>query len=229
MALGKKAIRAMGYAQEIEVLPYESYGGQSETTRWWESGTIEFEEGITCLYEMPPTPSPQGICWDVEGTQGYLSGNALTLFPDGQKVSYPFEEIYEQIDGEQILSAVQVNTDPPIVWENPYKQYKVSADDDVAKAAILTSLHRAVTEDTDPIYGSANARQDLELWVAIRQSAEQNNTWIDLPITEETDLEHRILTEYIRRYGGDPIADKDALLNTQFDRLSALWTVAGWL
>jgi hypothetical protein len=116
-----------------------------------------------------------------------------------------------------------------VVWENPYKKQKVSATDDIAKAAILTSLHRAVTENTDPIYGSANARQDLELWVAIRESAENNNSWVDLPITAETDIESRIRTEYVRLYGGDPIADKEALLNTQFGRLSALWTVAGWL
>ncbi|MDP6040985.1 MAG: Gfo/Idh/MocA family oxidoreductase, partial [Candidatus Latescibacteria bacterium] len=96
--LDKKAVRAMGYAQEVEVLPYESYGGQHETTRWWDSGTIEFENDITCLYEMPPSPSPRSIRWEVEGTKGYLSGSELVLFKEDQQISYPFEEIYEEVD-----------------------------------------------------------------------------------------------------------------------------------
>ena len=120
-------------------------------------------------------------------------------------------------------------TDPPVVWENPYKQQKVSATDDVAKAAILSSLHQAVTESVEPEYGAANARRDVELWIAIRESGEQGNGWIDLPLTDETNLERRIRTEYVRRYGGDPVTDRAALLTARFSRLSAMWTVAGWL
>ena len=229
MVLGKEAVRTMGYAQRVDVPPYQSYGGEPETVRWWESGTIEFEDGVTCLYEMPPSPSARDSLWEVEGMAGYLSGSELVRYSEGKKVRYPFEDIYEEIDGERVLSAVRVGTDPPVVWENPYKRQKVSAADDVAKAAILSSLHRAVTGHGEPAYGGANARRDMELWIAIRESGEQGNGWIDLPLTDETGLENRIRAEYVRRYGGDPVADRGTLLNARFGRQSAMWTVAGWL
>jgi hypothetical protein len=229
MVIDKPVRRVLGYTQRIDVLPYTNYGGVNETTRVWDSGTLEFEDGVTCLYEMPPSPSPRGIQWDVEGTAGYLSGRELVLYPDGKRTAYPFEDIHEEIDGEQILSAVRIGTDPPVVWENPYKHQKVSSDDDIAKAEILTSLHRAVTENIDPVYGPANGRRDMELWIAIHASHERGNQWLDLPLTEETDVERRVREEYIRRYGADPVTDYADLLDATFGRLSVMWTIAGWL
>ncbi len=229
MILGKEAVRAMGYAQAVDVPPYENYGDQPETTRWWESGTIEFEDDIVCLYEMPPSPGARGSHWEIEGVEGYLSGSELVLYRDGQRVSYPFQEDYEEIDGERVLAAVRVDTDPPVVWENPFKQQKVSATDDVAKAAILNSLHRAVTEGVEPEYGAANARRDMDLWIAMRESGERDSVWLDLPLRETTELEHRIHAEYVKRYGGDPVTDSAALLDAPFNRLSVMWTIAGWL
>jgi hypothetical protein len=90
-------------------------------------------------------------------------------------------------------------------------------------------MYRAVTEDIEPEYGAANARADLELWIALRESARLGNVWVDLPIQKLTELESRIMTEYKRRYGHDPIEGVSALLNATFDRLSVIWTVAGWL
>ena len=153
--------------KKVEVLPYSNYGGQQEMTRWWESAVVEFEDDVVCLYEMSPAGA-RGNCWDIEGVEGHLSGNDLVLYGSG---SYPIREIFEEIDGEQILSSVRVDTDPPVVWENPFKHQKVSHADDVAKAAILNSLHKAVTEGSEPQYCPANARRDLEIWIAIRESA----------------------------------------------------------
>ncbi len=229
MILGREARRAMGYAQAVDVPPYENYGDQPETTRWWESGTIEFEGDVTCLYEMPPSPGARSSHWEVEGMEGYLSDSELVLYQDGKRASYPFRDIYEEIDGERVLAAVKVDTDPPVVWENPFKQQKVSEKDDVAKAAILNSLHRAVTAGVEPEYGAANARRDMELWIAMRESGERGSVWLDLPLGETTALERRIRAEYVHRYGGDPVADRAALLDAPFNRLSVMWTVAGWL
>jgi hypothetical protein len=142
---------------------------------------------------------------------------------------YPIQFINTEIDGEQVLDCVRVDTDPPIVWDNQFKKYKVSETDEIAKASILYSMYRAVTEDIEPEYGAANARADLELWIALRESARLGNVWVDLPIQKLTELESRIMTEYKRRYGHDPIEGVSALLNATFDRLSVIWTVAGWL
>lgn len=199
--LDKRATRVLRYAQNIDVLEYETYGEDREKTRWWE----------------------------VEGTAGHLSGRTLVLYEGDKQNTYEFEEIFEQIKGEDILAEVRVNADPPVVWENPYKHYRVSATDDITRAYILNSLYLAVTEDINPEYGSDQARQDMEFWVAVRDSAERENTWVDLPITHETLIEQKIHEEYVRRYGDDPVTDKDQLLDQTYVRLSAMWAVAGWL
>jgi len=228
MILGSEAKRILGHAGEVPTLPYTSYGGDPEKTSKWESSFIEFHNGAICLYEGPPKGGPKSSTWDIEGTHGYLSGNELVLHKDGGNKSYPIQSVNAEIDGEEVLDSVRVDTDPPIVWKNPFKKYKVSETDEVAKASILHSMYRAVTEDIEPEYGAANARADLEIWIAIHESS-RRGTWVDLPIQEVTELESRIIAEYKRRYGNDPIEGVSELLNANFGRLSVIWTIAGWL
>jgi len=233
MVLGREVKRVLGYAQKVDTLPYISYGGQREETSWWESGLIEFDGDITCLYEKPPKGGPHASHWEVEGTKGYLSGNGmrdeLVLYKDGEYVRYEFEDSYEQIDGEKVLASVSVRTEQPIVWQNPFKRYNISDFDDVAKASILLSMHRAVIDRVAPQYGAQNARRDLEIWFAIRESARQGSKWVDLPLKGVTELERCINDEYVRRYGHDPIKETQKLLHAQFNRLSVTWTLAGFL
>jgi predicted dehydrogenase len=229
MLVGAEAKRVLGYAGEAPVLPYMNYSGQPETTSMWESGIIEFPNNIACLYEMPPKGGPKSSQWDIEGTHGYLSGNELVLHKNGENLRYPIQFVNTEIDDEDVLDHVSVDTEPPIVWKNPFKKYKISETDEIAKASILYSMYRAVTEDIEPEYGAQNALNDLELWIAIRESALHGSVWIDLPIQEVTELERRIHEEYKRRYGHDPIEGVESLLDVPFNRLSVIWTVAGWL
>jgi predicted dehydrogenase len=234
MLLGREPRRVLGHAGTVSVPPYANYGGGPETTRVWESGAIEFPGGVICLYEMPPLPGARGSHWEIEGTQGYLAGNGLStdelvLYKDGRRKSHPFRDVYEEIDGKPVLVSAGVDTDPPVTWENPFRFNGISAADDVAKASILRSLHRAVTEGIEPAYGAANARRDMELWFALRESARRANNWIDIPLTGPTALEDRLTAAYARRYGQNPLERVDRLLAAPFDRLSVMWTEAGWL
>jgi len=233
MILGSEAKRVLGYAQKVETLPYTSYGGQRDEMSWWEGGVIEFEGGVTCLYEKPPKGGPHGSHWEVEGTKGFLYGNGmrdeLVLYKDGGHMRCEFEDAYEQIDGERILASVRVKTEEPMIWQNPFKHYKISEFDDVAKASILSSMHRAVSEHVGPEYSAVNARRDMEIWFAIRESARHDSTWVDLPLRSVTELEHHIHDEYVRTYDHDPIKETPNLLRSQFNRLSIMWTIAGFL
>ena len=90
-------------------------------------------------------------------------------------------------------------------------------------------MYRAVTEDIEPAYGPVNARRDLELWIAIRESARRGSAWITLPIQEMTGLERQIHEAYEHKYGGHPISGVEALKDAPFGRASVIWAVAGWL
>lgn len=179
-----------------------------------------------------------------DGGKGFRYGEAMVLddpatlqqltddFEAGAKLRerhYPLEWVYGERNGQKTLEQVRVNTNPPVVWENPYAKYGIWQDDDVSKATYLESLYRMVTEDAPPVYGAANARRDQELWIAIVESARQGNTWVDLPLKAITRVEQAMHDEFRRRYGCDPITDITAQLKVKYDRTPVMWTVAGWL
>jgi len=235
MILGKEPTRVLGYGGEVPVMPLPAYGGGMMTSVQWDGGVLEFPGGVKCLFEMPPKKPVWERNWDIVGTHGYLSGDSLYLYAEGHyhgsgvEDHYAIEQVHKDVDGSQVLEAVRVNTDPPVVWQNPYARYGISETDNIAKAAILESIYRAVVEDTEPMYGADNARRDMELCIALKESAWRGSEWVDLPLREVTSVEERLHEEFERRYGCDPLDDIDAQLKIPFTRASAMWTVAGWL
>lgn len=175
------------------------------------------------------TPRPISICLQ------YVACN-----PGPKEVEYPFQYEFDEVGEEQVIRRLRVDTDPPVVWENPFHtfrigssagpaMYGISGKDEIARAYILDSMHRAIVEDAEPDYGPEDARMDLEAWIAVRESAWQNHQWIDLPIKHLTSVEQAIEQEFIRRYGHDPIKNPGALAAVQFPRGGVLWDVVGWL
>ena len=230
--LGARATRVLGYCGEVETEPYIAYGGEPASTVKWEQAVIEFDNGVTCLFEKPPRAFPLrehtfSTGWQVEGTKGHFDRNRLTLYRETPP--YDITEQYTEMEGERILEAVRVETTPPTVWENPFKSYRIGSPDDVAKASILVSFHRAITHGGRPQYGAENALHDWEICLAIRESARLGNTWVTLPLDSPTELERQIEAEFVRRYGHDPIEDTAALLDTPFSRSAVLWPFAHWL
>ena len=145
--LGARATRLLGYCGEVETEPYIAYGGEPESTVKWDQAVIEFDNGVTCLFEKPPRAFPLreqtfSTGWQVEGTKGHLDRNRLTLYEETQP--YDITEGYTEIGGERVLEEVRVDTTPPIVWENPFKSYRIDSSDGVARASILVSFHHAI-------------------------------------------------------------------------------------
>jgi predicted dehydrogenase len=230
--LGAEARRVLGYCGEVETEPYKAYGGESESSVKWENAIIEFDNDVVCLFEKPPRVFPssnQGFPtgWQIEGTQGYIERNRLTLYRENR--SYEVTERYVEMSGERALDTIRVDTDPPVIWENPFKAYRIGSPDDVAKAAILVSFHEAITQGGIPQYGVENALRDWEICLAIRESARLGNRWVTLPLDEPTELECQIEAEFVRRYGHDPVEETGALLETPFSRSATLWPFAHWL
>jgi hypothetical protein len=238
--LGADPIRALGFDGEVAVLPQQAYNGRTMTKCFWEAGVFEFPDHVKVLYEMPAKGRKRPLWWEIEGTHGHLTGDTLYLYENGREVEYAFQYEFDDVGDEQVIRRLRVDTDPPVVWENPFHLYRVgssagpamygvSGKDEIARACILASMYRAVVEDTEPDYGPANARMDLEAWIAVRESAWQDHRWIDLPITQVTSVERAIEQEFIRRYGHDPIKEPQALADVQFPGGGVLWDVVGWL
>jgi predicted dehydrogenase len=232
--LGAEAARVLGYCGEVETGPYVAYGGEPETTLKWDSAVVEFAGGAVCLFEKPPRIFPFShrtfpVGWQVEGPAGHWDRDRLTLYGPNESRTYDIREHYAERDGERVLDHVRVETDPPLLYENPFKGYRIGSPDDVAKASILLSFHEAVTQGGRPQYGVENGLRDYEICLAVRESARLGSAWVPLPLKEPTELERQIEAEFVRRYGHDPLLETDALLNAAFTRSATLWKAAHWL
>jgi predicted dehydrogenase len=200
--VGHQPVRVHGFVQEVVVPPHVDRLGNRLTTAPYELGLIEFAGGAICVYQQPLHPHKRNH-WDVIGRRGAIIGDELILVDDGKRQVFPIRS-----GGERVM----VETDPPIIWENPFQNLAVGPEpDDIARAEVLLGMHRAITAGGEPSYGAANARMDQEVLIAIRESALRDGTWIDLPLRETTEVERRAHDQYHQRYGHDPLGPGVAL------------------
>jgi len=226
MLIGRDAKRVLGFWGKAPVPSFLGYEGDMVTEDQWDAAMIEVAGGIFCLFEDPPR-GRLSARWDVQGTLGQLQGNDLYIGPlEGESEHYPFIHEYTTVNGKKVLDHVRVDTNPAIVFENPYKRYEAEDDDEVARMQLLLGFHRAISEGTEPEYGPQNARKDLELCYAMRESARLGNKWLDLPLTEVTELEKRIEQEFVKVYG-HAFHESEALAGVRIPRAGVRWRVAG--
>jgi len=217
--------RVWGYTQEVAVPPFEHYIEPIRDRDRWDAAVIEFENGVTCLFESPPRGAI-GPRWDLEGDRGSLIGNELTLGGSGKLRRYPFITENTTVDGQTIFDHVRVDTDPPVVFENPHRALRCADGDEVARMDLLLGFHRAVTEGTPVTYSPQQSRLDIEILFAMRESHERGNVWVDLPLTAPTPLEEAIDAEFVRCYG-DP-RSPEALVAAPFRQRCVRYTCANW-
>ncbi len=104
-------------------------------------------------------------------------------------------------NGVTVVDHACVDTDPPLIWENPLKAFGLQNADDVARGAELYSIYRAVVEDIKPEYGAINGRKDQEILIALRESARRGGEPVDLPLTQVTAYEEHHHRGYREKYG----------------------------
>lgn len=238
-----RAGRVWGFRRVLPTLPHRDLAGLLQDSQVWESGHYAFVAGgdahgrggeggeageaATLLYELPPRGGGRNT-WEIVGTLGRLTDTELHLSreaPDGRwrAVTYPFEyDTAPRPEGGDTLQRARVATDPPVVWENPVAGLGLpGGPDDVARASQLLTFHRSIAEGAPPEYGPLEARTDLELLVALRESARHGSAPVDLPLQGISDHERALHEEYRLTYGYDPldaVDDPDRLAAALFPR-----------
>lgn len=192
---GMNAIRTLIQSEAKFVVGYKPEGPNAPG----EIGIIEFENGVSVLYELPFRPRRNH--WEIDGTKGAIVGNEVLI----DDKSYPIQTITGEVDGKKTITGCRLETDSPLVWENPLAKYGLTNADDVAKAASHYSIYKAIVEDTEPEYGAKNARKDQEILIAIRESALKGSVPIKLPLTEITEHERQLHEAYKTKYGHHPL------------------------
>ena len=137
---GINAIRTLVQSEAVRVVGHAKEIGDSS----WEVGVVEFENGVSLIYEMPTRR--RGNYWEIDGTTGSIVGNELLLYRDTGTETYPIETVTTEVDGVSVVDHARVDTNPPVIWENPLKAFGLADADDVARGAELHSIYRAIVE-----------------------------------------------------------------------------------
>lgn len=161
-----------------------------------EVGHIEWSNGITGKYEYNKS---RGNYWEIIGTKGAIKGQQLHLY-DGDKKLNIITEVAGEGNGKTIKKC-HVETEPPIIWENPYQNYPLPGADEVSVAEVWCSLYEGVVNGKKLDYGGENGKKDMELLIAIRESATKNGQKVSLPLKGVAEIEKLIHSEFEKVYG----------------------------
>ena len=163
-----------------------------------ERGVIRWSDTISGTYEHN---AQRKNYWEVLGSDGAIRGTELHLKSGEQVLDIISGSMAENDNGMTHRSSV--GTRPEVVWESPRRAYALPDEDSVAIAEAWCSLHDAVVRKEPLEYGARNARRDIEVLMAVRESAGKDGLWVDLPIAGMTDHEKRIHSAFEEVYGVD--------------------------
>lgn len=226
MLIPGRPVRVLGAHGAVRVPEFRHFTGAMRSEDTWDCGVVGFDSGVSLLFESPPR-ARMTRRWDIEGDRGQISGDALYIGGESGFAHHPIRTEYTQIGGEKVLDHVRVDADPPVVFENPHRRYRAGDADEVARMDLLLGMHRAIVQDTAPLYGPENAKCDIEILYAMRESARLGKGWVDLPLTVPTELERRIEAAFVKTYGRD-WRDGEGLVDVGFRQGGVRTDVGNW-
>lgn len=198
------------------------------TTEHWTMDLVEFENGAlaimsySSMYHGRALGRKSQTLFQVDGTTGTIVENEVHITTQAQRLSggrataYPIRTETQDKDGVNVLKRMVIETDPPLVWENPWPQYKTSPGR-LAIVEEMDSIARAVREDMPTRYDAQRARRDIEVQVAVEESGRIGRKPVDLPLKEPTIHEIEHLEKFKRDYGCDPF-DVEACVDVFFPK-----------
>ena len=199
--VGSHVRQVVGYGRDLPVCPRPKAGGRD--TRNWTIAALEFENGVSGVFEMkvrqPYLTGHDFTNCAADCTQGHIVHDEIYILKDaaapkaggvhretGNLMHYPIQERWEEIKGRRILTKAWIDTDPEVAWENPYRQYAPEPvypnSDDYGRLEEYISYHRAIVNDTEPEYGTAEARHNIEVMIAACHSAGLGSQALTLPL-----------------------------------------------
>lgn len=211
--------RVWGWRRDLPTLPQLDLTGQPREYHDWEFGLFRWpvdaatgKEGPTLLYEQPPRPGGQNA-WEIVGPGGRTLGNDVWLAESTNGVlrerRYSMQWETELVDGQERPARLVLPTAPAVVWENPLLSLglpeSATSLGGFAEVWQLLDFHQAIVSDSPPRYGGAAGRRDLELLIALRESARRGGAEVALPLRSETDHERALHATYRQTYGHDPL------------------------
>ena len=171
----------------------------------WAHAMIDFDSGAVGVYETSRLGESLNY-YQITGTIGSIRDDhwtgpgiplRLQVGNEMKDVAVEFER--HQVDGVDVLSRIVVHADPEIVYVNPFREYAID-DWCVGHADQIMGLANAALNDEAPEYG-LSARKDVEMAMAIYESALNGMAPVKLPIEGMTSYERMLHEDYRARFG----------------------------
>lgn len=182
-----------------------------------EKAEISLLNGVTGVYEFNRS---RGNYWEIVGTEASLKSGELR-FKNGQTFKISIETA--EVDGFLRVVGARFSTRPELFLQTPLSMYPLADYDEVAVADAWISLYNAIVYDKSLNYGSENAKRDLEVLMAIRDSEMRNGVKVDLPLKGITIYEKTVHEEFAKVYGLDPLELNPQHLKTKYVLPKRLW------
>ncbi len=217
-----EAKSVISFTQKKDIPTVRDSKGRIQTSDNWDLAIVDFDNGVRGVYEYSNLVHGMGTLGrgrleadgrgrlEIDGTKGTIYNNDLYLTSDkdrlrgGKATRFPIQRFSTKIDGAEILEKLEIDTDPKVIWDNPFSMHPLSSLG-VSVAYKLMSIANAVVNDTEPEYGALQARKDVELQLAAKESASKGSIPISLPLTTETEEEKKIHENYLAQYGHGPL------------------------
>ena len=175
--------RVIGVQGEFSVEPHEYRGSPANNERsrhaifFFENGALGFSHFPSLAFGSPL----RGVSsTEFYGEKGMAVGDQLFVLKDKQtRQPVNIKRVTCNVDGMEVLDKFVADTDPEIVWDNPFKNYKMS-DGMINIASELASIMKAVREGVEPEYGAVNGRIDRQIDQAISESHKNGNIPVEI-------------------------------------------------
>ena len=220
---------ALGITQTTPVIPIIDRMKRHHTNENWSLGFIEFDNNATALMVYSNVIHARSLgrgqtgISQIDGSKGTIVGEDIYVTPadelqSGAKgVAHRPKRTTIDVDGVNVIETIELQLpEQTVTWENPFKDYPLS-EGQIAVADELLSIATAIHNDTEPEYGTARARQDQEMNIAMSESSNRSRETLTFPLTALTTTEQRTHESYQQQYG-HPIEDIEAGIDTFFPR-----------
>lgn len=226
---GSEPKSVLGITQASPVIPIIDRMKRHHTNERWSLGFIEFDNDATALmvysnviHARSLGRGQSGIS-QIDGSKGTIVGDEIYVTPaadlqSGAKgIPHKPKRTTIDVNGIDVIDKIELELpDQTVTWENPLKNYPLS-EAQISIADELLSIANAVNDGTEPEYGSALARQDQEMNIAMNESGKQSRQTLLFPLIEITETERSANDKYHRQHG-HPIEDVEAGIDHFFPR-----------
>lgn len=178
-----------------------------------ERAEISFMNDVRGIYEFNRN---RGNYWEIVGTRGAIMGGHLQLLEGDRRVMKEIKFEEAEISGRRRVVGAKVEMQPEVMVRGSPEWFLADSYDELALADAWISLYNAIVNGGPLTYGAENARMDLELLMAIRDSETRGGVKVDLPLRGITEHERMVHEEFTYTYGADPLESNLGQLKAKY-------------